>query len=532
MIARKLSYIFSSLLLVLFLTSNAFAATYYVRTDGTKGSKGTTACNSGSASDFMDETDIAGETFGGTDTIVFCNDGGDYNNLPIFINNNGTDADNRLTFECETGDGAVTFDNPSWPARDSTSSHIHFVIDGASYLIFDGKDTGTFESGQRAFSVEGETDSDYVTIKNWTSTNQREFFSRESGATTDYFTIGGADGDGNTISGQASNDTGDSTISFGDGLGHDISYNEVIGSVSPAYGTDAILISNNNDPTSWSESIKIHHNKMYNSYRENEIDIKGSRYIEIYDNEMYGTVASSTTSGQVNIQSSTDIKIYRNYIHDDNCTTCCDSNNRCNAITINDSETNYTIKNVDEIEIFGNVIANMSGYGIAINQVNGKIGTIRIYNNTFYDSTDDMVWADSLSQATDSEMKNNIFMEIPSGKCAFKYTASDWGGGVSNNLYYDAGDNVYNAADNGSCDDLQSENNPLFTDASNHDFTIQEGSPAIDQGVVLGDPYDEIIIYANFDADPPIVNTASWEDVPAGEYPDIGAWEYIFNAGK
>ncbi|MHA2069805.1 MAG: DUF5123 domain-containing protein, partial [Candidatus Thorarchaeota archaeon] len=501
MIVRKSIYILcSSLLIVLLLSSTGFAATYYVRADGTKGSKGTTACNSGSASDFMDVSDLNGETLAAGDKVIFCNDGGTYNDLPIITTNSGNSG-NEIIYEAESGDGAVNFDE--YAEYSQTASHHTFKI-AHDYIIFDGKDVGVVSDGYRGFALDG--DPDYITIKNW----EIEGFFKSAigplaGATPDNITIGGADGDGNVIHNGADDDTGGGDIIFGVGKNILISWNTIYGSVANSEGTDGIVFTNGS-PTQWSEANIIEYNKIYDHDRENEIDLKHTDYAIVRYNDLSGTKGDSTKSGILNIQDSENIRIYGNYIHDDNCTS--GSKGECNGITINDSEYKAgRIDQVDNVYIWGNIIANISQFGITVASPQGKTYDVFIYNNVFYNMVDDHI--SMVTNGTDSEIRNNIFMEVAPGKFAAQYYSADVAT-IGNNLYYDAGSNVNNSSDGGTTSSQQSENDPLFNNPANHDFSLKESSPAIDAGATLNPDYDDILTTASLVSD--WVNTVAVDD--------------------
>jgi len=146
------------LLLFLLLSVNCFAATtYYMRADGTKGSKGTTACNSGSASDFMDVEDFNGESFSSGDTVVLCDDGNDYDSISFEL-----DSDHAgITIQPESG-VQVTI-HLSGVAMDFNA--------GADNITIDGNDSDMPYGASPNLSIIGGGDrvvgiySDYVTIK-------------------------------------------------------------------------------------------------------------------------------------------------------------------------------------------------------------------------------------------------------------------------------------------------------------------------------------------------------------------------------
>ena len=166
-------------------------------------------------------------------------------------------------------------------------------------------------------------------------------------------------------------------------------------------------------------------------------------------------------------------------------------------------------------EVYNNII-------VMPNSVDGKIywkadslnnaHTI-IYSNVSYGLSG------SLIQTTDPDavIKNNILYSTGYNSIGSSYMlefngVSGSGADVANNLFYDPADNMNNM--NSGTNQNGVEGNPLFTDLSGRDFTLQTGSPAIDTGATLQSPY-------NVD----IIGTSR----PLGPLFDIGPYEMIDN---
>jgi len=122
----------------------------------------------------------------------------------------------------------------------------------------------------------------------------------------------------------------------------------------------------------------------------------------------------------------------------------------------------------------------------------------------------------SFSNQNEVTVRNNIFV-LANGLQVFGgdsvYTATKWNQPHYSNLYY-----VVDGAQPDPCGiqlgkgDIIAD--PLFIDLQNRDLHLQAGSPAVDAGVNVGQSLD-------FDN----------KQVPWGKAPDIGAFEYHYEAG-
>ena len=138
-----------------------------------------------------------------------------------------------------------------------------------------------------------------------------------------------------------------------------------------------------------------------------------------------------------------------------------------------------------------------------------------IYSNVSYGRSG------SLIKTTDPNavIKNNILYSTGYQSNGSTYMlefngVSGSGADVANNLFYDPAGNMNNM--NSGTNQNGVEGNPLFTNISGRDFTLQTGSPAIDAGATLQSPY-------NVD----IIGTSR----PQGPLFDIGAYEIITGGG-
>ncbi|MBN1191386.1 MAG: tandem-95 repeat protein [Dehalococcoidales bacterium] len=163
------------------------------------------------------------------------------------------------------------------------------------------------------------------------------------------------------------------------------------------------------------------------------------------------------------------------------------------------------------INIYNNVICNNVKGGFAAFDYNGFYRTFSLINNTFYNNGDirEIVLDGSSSAYNDCIVSNNII--VNNYKSAYLIRFRNYDGAdvlINNNLFYDISgyqkDNVYGL-------DYILDQDPLFTDPENGDFTLQKKSPAIDAGLAV----DTIATDYAGNARP--------EDTGI----DIGAYEYV-----
>ncbi len=226
----------------------------------------------------------------------------------------------------------------------------------------------------------------------------------------------------------------------------------------------------------------IENNTLYTTWgpgSENAIDFKGTTRSIVRYNIMYG-FARTTTSDGVALKISKDsdsLLIEHNTIHSSN-----------GAIRIAGGK-------ADHYEIRYNLIHDMKasdspytdGYGMQIDGVTD----LKIYNNTFANLPGPLFWI--AAGASDIMIKNNIFYKADD----YKGSTSDFTGQVDidYNGWYQVAKQISGGHDVTGSD-------PLFSDEKNRDYTLREGSSAID----AGDP--------SFGTDYP------------GQVIDLGAFEY------
>lgn len=189
--------------------------------------------------------------------------------------------------------------------------------------------------------------------------------------------------------------------------------------------------------------------------------------------------------------------------------------------------------------IYANIIHG-NNKGIDLNDNSFHAGAnVYIYNNTIAENDDTskgtprQVEVDIDVNAL--EFKNNIVMSstTDAGYYLMYFVAQSslssdynqyYGGDSSNPFYYDA-NKTFTTWKTAISDDANSaEADPLFTDYASDDFTLQSGSPAIDQGADLGDTYDDAL--ATGSSWPSSVSTVDQDG--EGSTWEIGA--YIFDS--
>lgn len=158
----------------------------------------------------------------------------------------------------------------------------------------------------------------------------------------------------------------------------------------------------------------------------------------------------------------------------------------------------YDSVTANNLRIFSNVIANADHYGIRSgwNGI-GMMDTVHIYNNTLYNNDEGGISANGRGavytpdNSMPMEIKNNIIYSTDTLCLDARFIST--GLTTSNNLYYRAsgnvfwyGDTKYTTATIATFEASAQNTDPLFTDAANGDFTLQEGSPAINNAVDVG----------------------------------------------
>jgi parallel beta-helix repeat protein len=198
--------------------------------------------------------------------------------------------------------------------------------------------------------------------------------------------------------------------------------------------------------------------------------------------------------------SSHNVSIYRNYISGVKYGDCI-------GIGIHHDQTCQNLK------IYYNTLISADGYGIVLyhhDAGTARANSVDVFNNTVYGN---IIGGIYLTADFPVVLKNNIFVD--NGAITnVNASKSTTGLKTSNNLYYQKNGyvlrykgNKYTTATIKNFEASAQNTNPMFTNATNGDLSLQAGSPAINAGVNVGLTHD---ILGN-----PIVGA-----------PDIGAYEY------
>ncbi|HEX8926484.1 MAG TPA: choice-of-anchor D domain-containing protein [Terriglobales bacterium] len=269
------------------------------------------------------------------------------------------------------------------------------------------------------------------------------------------------------------------------------------------YGTGACL------STTGGSSIALLGNQVHDSGSTSSTDLEnyqsvqllGTNTVEVGWNQMLNTRGCNAISVQPNGSAQHALTIHDNFIQ----------NTRCEAISLG---------NVDPaqgaVNVYNNIIAasgtgpqpggTASDYGYAAIRVGGSSSTpVQIFNNTISDAGSfGGGSAGALRAQAPVKLTNNI-LYIASGEWYVSIDSTLSAVGGSNNLFYG----------NGMAPDMFSNSlsvDPLFVSASNGNFHLQSGSPAIDAGttVQLASDFDGVLR-------------------PQGTAYDLGAYESISN---
>ncbi len=146
------------ILLICLFAAQVWGATYTMRSDGTRATKGTAACGSGSASDFMGISGHNSESFSPGDIIELCDDGGSTYAGRMVTPSDGSAAGGYITYRSESGT-TITVDANSATAE-------AFRMPGRKYIrVKDLNFTGGTGAGVYGVT-QPNTDISYIVIDN------------------------------------------------------------------------------------------------------------------------------------------------------------------------------------------------------------------------------------------------------------------------------------------------------------------------------------------------------------------------------
>ncbi len=225
--------------------------------------------------------------------------------------------------------------------------------------------------------------------------------------------------------------------------------------------------------------------------KENGIDLKYALDVIISENKLHNYLHSATTGIVSPIVVGSDGAPTRVWIIFNE---------------IYNSKKGIRIEEIHDIWIIGNLIYDITEAGI----IPEKVGTrTRVLNNTLYNMAQGI--SDPWRVTFGFSIYNNIYSKISNSSIKLGSSILE-NSDISNNVFWEAsshGDNAVNE-------------NPLFTDEANKEFSLQSESPAIDAGIAKGEVYYDY--YSMYGVD--ISKDVEAAIRPQGEEWDIGAHEY------
>lgn len=182
--------------------------------------------------------------------------------------------------------------------------------------------------------------------------------------------------------------------------------------------------------------------------------------------------------------------------------SCTDASDRSWTVLENLKGTNYVYGNI--FEAINGCGSSANGFEYAFTVVNT---TMNVFNNTFVPKSgaQNVLNMTACESGNTINIKNNIFRingQNPStGVCTLTRAYNVWFGTGAP-----------------GCGATEICSDPLFTDYTNNDFTLQSGSPAKDAGFNVGSPYDTgLLVGATWPNPATVARTAPWE---------IGAYQF------
>ena len=270
------------------------------------------------------------------------------------------------------------------------------------------------------------------------------------------------------------------------------------------------------------------YNNTVEGFGENCVDLKGSRYVNIYNNDFswndFGSTLGEKSWGATMIGGNTSslidggsaigyFNIHDNYFHDSSLAVI-----RINNVYASKVYNNY-FKDIgggvefaygssSNMEVYNNLF-NMtldagsttqmsnSAYRVAVSL--RYASNIKVFNNSIYINTTTHNYGIYVSSdiGSGNEIKNNIVQMVRNNSSVYPLYSKDTGVSVSYNNFYGVNSNrvfwagtVYGSAEQaawrsaGHTGGLFS--NPKFSNAQTGDFSLQTGSPCILPNMTLG----------------------------------------------
>lgn len=489
--------------------------TYYLREDGTAANKGAATGPGSTQANCMNVSVHNGETFSAGDLITMCDDGGIITSQ-ISPPSDGTGG-NHIVYEAESGDTPildggldVTSASYKWTASGSGTNEYYLEDSG-------GGDPGIVEP--RVVMIDALNLRLAGTLGSLVDHKWAWGDNDALGYSTLYVRDDTGDPDVSGVTIIASQGSQGFALSSDDYITIDgLSFRYFKYRAIYMGGCTDVTIQNCTIVNIGTHGIEaeatcfnLDINNCDISYvvRSNGIWLSDTEDSEIYQNEAY-----QCQSNGIGLTAESDNnKTHRNWCHDN---------------SINDASAGIGLEsNVNDCEVYYNLLTNNSHAGIVVNAQRNEI-----YNNVIYSSVEsDTINGSSVNltdwgggSAENNTFKNNIFIATGSDeKTVYIGDVSNRNNIFDYNIHYHPDksasydiiswsgvwpsfatwQSTYSQDVNGQLAD------PLFTNPGGDDFTLQVTSPCINAGVNVGLTED----YAG-------------GKVPQGARPDIGAYEF------
>ena len=265
-----------------------------------------------------------------------------------------------------------------------------------------------------------------------------------------------------------------------------------------------------------------HHARTTGYLGSSPFDGYGLKFMWVRDSVMYGNHSYANEFDGIDLDGSfgygcEDCEIYENLVHDNLAAGVLveieSTRNKIysNRIYDNSSVSSYDITIFDtanDNEIYNNIIFKTKDNGrnnVLIGSLYSNEG-LKIYGNVLYGGGYSIycIYAENGPVAKNMKIFNNIMSGCGSGnKPLYIDTCTDYTGFDENNNVYLAyggvgSDIIHYDGVNYNLTEWQAagfgadskDADPLYTDQDNQDFTLQAGSPCLDEGTPLGPPYN------------------------------------------
>lgn len=295
---------------------------------------------------------------------------------------------------------------------------------------------------------------------------------------------------------------------------------------------DGIHLGSSGSSTNYMYDVEIKNCIVHNT-GEDGIDLKsghGSNWnCSIHDNLIYDTDENGIGSASES-SAPTRWSIYNNYIYNTGNTHSAtyqptEPASRAGIKLVEGSVAAY-------YRVYNNIITGWGNSGIRI-QTGAEAD---IYNNTFYDNgnaPDATHHSEIYFAGADANINNNIFYQLDDYYCLYlSSNPSDCdnnqiystGGQSANPVYYGGAAHTVTELNDQAWATSNQSGDPIFSDKTNNDFALVNGSPAIDTGQTLAATYDDAFDSSESPPSTQPFSTLDQDDFGSGW--DIGAYIY------